>query len=50
MKIGKKFEIDSEEVFIICATIAIIIGLLTSCHPYPYKSIKPDKTKQAQFR
>ena len=30
--------------------LAMIAMLLTSCHPYPYKSIKPDKAKHATFR
>lgn len=34
----------------ILSFVFVVIWALSSCHPYPYKSIKPDKTKNAQFR
>lgn len=48
----KKFEGGSsfEGVVVLITIIFLLIWLLIGCHPYPYKSIKADKTKHAQFR
>ena len=48
----KKFDSFVEKVvpWFIAVCLAVILWAVTSCHPYPYKSIKPDKTKHATVR